>query len=76
MLQKGFIEKTPDSNGRRIYKIVATQKGKALTDIIAPHDLELKKIITNGLTQEEIEITKRTLNKIKANIIDKVKLQI
>ncbi len=73
---KGLIEKTPDSNGRRIYKIVATQKGKDLIKIIEPCDVKLKGFITRGISKEELEITRKTLEKIKKNVRDNVKLQI
>lgn len=76
MLQKGLIEKVCDSNGRRIYKISATQKGKDLIKKIEPLDKELRQFITRDISQEDLEITQRTLEKIKANVIDNVKLQI
>ncbi|MCM1338074.1 MAG: MarR family transcriptional regulator [Muribaculaceae bacterium] len=76
LLEKGLIEKTVDSNGRRIFKIFATDKGKALTEKILPTDIELRQIITNNISAEELEITKKTLEKINLNVRDKVKLQI
>jgi len=76
LLRKELIEKITDSNGRRIYKIIATQKGKDLIKKIEPHDIELRKFITRGISEEELQITKRTLEKIKTNVIDSVKLQI
>lgn len=74
--QKGLITKTQDSNGRRIFKIVATEKGKGLIKKIESCDLMLREIISNGITEEELEITRNTLRKIKQNVIDRVKLQI
>lgn len=76
LLQKNLIEKSPDSNGRRIYKIKATEKGKNLIKSIEHLDLELRHYITRNISSEDLEITKRTLEKIKINVIDKVKLQI
>lgn len=76
LLNKGLIEKVTDSNGRRIYKIHATQKGKDLIDKISPHDIELRSFITRNIPPEDLEITKRTLQKIKENVIDNIKLQI
>lgn len=76
LLQKGLIEKTADSNGRRIYKIVATQKGKDLIKTIAPCDVYLREFITRGISKEDLDVTRRTLEKIKSNVIDNVKLQI
>ena len=76
LFEKELIYKASDSNGRRIYKIFVTQKGKDLINEIKPTDLELRKIIQNNVTPEELEITKRTLEKIKLNVRDKVRLQI
>lgn len=76
LLKKDLIEKVTDSNGRRIYKIHATQKGKELIAKISPHDIELRSFITRNISPEDLEITKRTLQKIKENVIDNIKLQI
>lgn len=76
LLQKELIEKVPDSNGRRIYKINATQKGKDLIKKIEPQDKELRNFITRDISPQDLEITKKTLNHIKANVINSIKLQI
>lgn len=76
LLQKGLIQKKIDSNGRRIFKIIPTQKGKDLIKKIEPCDMELRKFITKDISKEELNITRKTLEKIKANIIDNIKLQI
>lgn len=76
LLNKGLIEKVTDSNGRRIYKIHATQKGKDLINKIAPLDRELRNFITRNISSEDLDITRRTLQKIKENVIDNIKLQI
>lgn len=74
--QKGFIEKIPDSNGRKIYKLIVTQKGKDARDKILSTDIELRNIITNNISEEELAVTFNTLEKMNLNIRDKVKLQI
>lgn len=76
LLQKELIKKIPDSNGRRIYKISATEKGKNLIKIIEPLDKELRQFITRDISNKDLEITRRTLEKIKSNVIDNIKLQI
>ena len=74
--QKGFIEKIPDSNGRKIYKLIVTQKGKDARDKILSTDIELRNIITNNISEEELAVTFNTLEKMNFNVRDKVKLQI
>lgn len=76
LLEKELITKTTDSNGRRIFKIVATEKGKDLCRSLIPVDKELRKIITENITEEELNVTFNTLQKIKGNVQTKVKLQI
>lgn len=76
LLQKELIEKISDSNGRRIFKISATEKGKNLIKEIEPLDMELRQFITRDISPEDLKITRRTLEKIKANVIDDIKLQI
>ena len=76
MHNNGLIEKIPDSNGRRIFKLIVTEKGKKLKDEIFPMDIDLRKMITNNITEEELAVTFNTLEKMNKNIRDKVKLQI
>ena len=76
MQQNKLIEKIPDSNGRKIYKLIVTEKGKKLKDEVFPVDVNLREMITNNITKEELAITFNTLEKMNLNIRDKVKLQI
>ena len=76
MHKKGLIEKIPDSNGRKIYKLVVTEKGKKARDCVFPTDIDLRKQITKDISEEELAITLATLEKMNMNIRDKVKLQI
>ena len=76
MHQKGLLEKIPDSNGRKIYKLIVTEKNKEIKERIFPTDIDLIKMITNGISKEELAITFSTLEKMNLNIRDKVKLQI
>ncbi len=74
--EKELIQKIIDSNGRRIYKIVVTPKGKALRDKILSTDMELRSIITKDISKEELDSLISTLAKIYKNVREKVKLQI
>lgn len=74
--KKELIQKIIDSNGRRIYKIVVTPKGKALRDKILSTDMELISIITKDISKEELDSLISTLAKIYKNVREKVKLQI
>ncbi len=74
--EKELIQKIIDSNGRRIYKIVVTPKGKALRDKILSTDMELISIITKDISKKELDSLISTLAKIYKNVREKVKLQI
>ncbi len=76
MHKNGLIEKIPDSNGRKIYKLIVTEKGKKLKDKVFPTDIDLRNAITNNISAEELATTFNTLEKMNKNIRDKVKLQI
>ncbi len=76
MQHKGFIEKIPESHGRKIYKLVVTEKGKKARDMVFPADIYLREMITKDISEEDLAVTFCTLEKMNMNIRDKVKLQI
>lgn len=76
MHKNGLIEKIPDSNGRKIYKLIVTEKGKKIKDLVFPTDIDLRNAITSNISAEELATTFNTLEKMNKNIRDKVKLQI
>lgn len=76
MHKNGLIEKIPDSNGRKIYKLIVTEKGKKIKDMVFPTDIDLRNAITSNISAEELATTFNTLEKMNKNIRDKVKLQI
>ncbi len=74
--EKGLIEKVEAANGRKIFKILVTDKGRELREKIHPTTLEIRRILTNNISEEELITTMNTLKKIYDNVIDRVKLQI
>lgn len=76
MHKNGLIDKIPDSNGRKIFKLIVTEKGRKLKDKVFVTDIELRNDITKGITQDELAVTFNTLEKMNLNIRGKVKLQI
>ena len=74
--EKGLVNRINDSNGRKIYKLVVTQKGREVAALIQPTVIELRKIITKGLKKEELELFLSITDKIYYNLKDKVNLQI
>ena len=76
MHKNGLVEKIPDSNGRKIYKLVVTEKGKELKEKVFQTDIYLRGEITKDISAEDLAVTFNTLEKMNMNIRDKVKLQI
>lgn len=76
MHKNGLVEKIPDSNGRKIYKLVVTEKGKELKEKVFQTDIYLRGEITNGISAKDLAVTFNTLEKMNMNLRDKVKLQI
>ncbi len=73
--EKELITKIEASHGRRIYKILVTKKGLELRNKIKPFAEELRKILATDITEEELTITLKTLNKVYENARALVKLQ-
>ncbi len=76
MHKNGLVEKIPESHGRKIYKLVVTEKGRKIKESIFQTDIDLRNAITKDITEEELTVTFNTLEKMNVNIRDKVKLQI
>lgn len=74
--EKELIKRQQASNGRRIFKISVTPKGKTIHNEMKPMTQELRKTLINGISNEEIEIMIATLNKVYDNARPLVKLQI
>ncbi len=74
--EKDLVKRVPDSNGRQIYKIIVTEKGKKLREKIHPVSVEIRNIVTKGIAKEDLEKCLEILGQMLENIKDKVNLQI
>jgi MarR family transcriptional regulator, transcriptional regulator for hemolysin len=66
--EQGIVIRRPDHNDRRNNLIFLTGELEAKWELIIECALELEKASRRGLSQEELEITKRTLCKIAQNV--------
>jgi MarR family transcriptional regulator for hemolysin len=66
--EQGIVIRRPDHNDRRNNLIFLAGKSEAKWELIIECALELEKASCQGLSQEELEITKRTLCKIGQNV--------
>lgn len=74
--EKGLITKEEAAQGRKVYKILITEKGRVLRDEILPTAIGIKKILAKNISEEELDITLNTLKKVYDNAVELVKLQI
>lgn len=66
--EQGIVIRRPDHNDRRNNLIFLTGESEAKWELIIECAIELEKASRQGLSQEELEITKRTLRKIAQNV--------
>lgn len=71
-----LIEKTPDVNKRKIYKITITQKGKEAYEEALPGVLDVWQDAIEGIDDIEIATCIKVLEKIKHNLESKLHIQI
>lgn len=74
--EKELITKIEAAQGRRVFKILITEKGRKLRDKMLPTALELREILAQNISEEELTITLNTLKKVYDNARGLVKLQI
>ncbi|SDQ28133.1 MarR family transcriptional regulator [Carnobacterium viridans] len=65
--RNGLIEKRADSVNKKIKRLFTTLKGDELAEYIVKENLYSNKIALQGLSDEEVKIFSRILNKIKQN---------
>ena len=68
--EQGIVTRKLDHNDRRNNLIFLTGKSEAKWELIIECALELEKASRQGLREEELETTKRTLSKIAQNVTD------
>lgn len=66
--EQEIVERRPDPNDRRNNRIFLTGKSEGKWELIIEHALELEKASRQGISEEELEITKKTLGRITQNI--------
>ena len=66
--KKGLIQRIDDDFDRRKYLISLTTDGKDFFDRMLPRISEIRDQVVKGLSKEEIQALKSTLNKIRRNL--------
>lgn len=64
----GFVSRQSDLNDRRSNRIVLTDKSNGIIQDVINYGEKLKKIILSNISEDELSITKRTLDKMWGNV--------
>ena len=70
-----LVTRKPDVNKRKIFKIFITDEGKKVFEKVIPTALELWQRTIEGVSEEELQITLRVLNKFKENLEKDLNIQ-
>lgn len=65
---KGFVTKQAGRTDRRSFVVFATDKGRALIDLIVPIEKQTIADATAGISEEHVELLHRLLRQIGENI--------
>ncbi len=71
-----LVTRKSDVNKRKIYKIFITNKGREVFDKVIPTALEIWQKTIEGVEENDLKITLRTLNKFKENLEKDLNIQI
>jgi len=66
--KRGYIERRADEADKRIYRIFLTERGEALSEELIPLVSDHLEHIFAGLTEEDLQMMRRTLEHILGNI--------
>lgn len=65
--EQGYVLRRSDEHDRRITKLYVTKKGEAIVEMINQVLADWHAIITDGLSDEECEVTERLMGRVAAN---------
>lgn len=68
MEREGYVTRQKDINDRRITKLVLTDKGREYREKLLPEGEKMAQIFTKGITNEEISVFLKVIDKMLSNI--------
>jgi DNA-binding MarR family transcriptional regulator len=71
----GMVRREEDANGRKIYKIYITEKGKKVYDKVLPTILKVWGTTVKGIPEKELEVLLKVLEKIRINLSENLNIQ-
>lgn len=77
ILEKGgFVERRSDKNKRKVFKIYLTQKAKDIFPKLQEVTTKYRSVMTQGISNSELDACLQVLNKLLENLLDKVEMSL
>lgn len=77
ILEKGgFVERRSDKNKRKVFKIYLTQKAKDIFPKLQEVTTKYRSVMTQGISNSELDACLKVLNKLLENLLDKVEMSL
>ncbi len=73
---QGYITKTVDTEDKKKMHLEITEKAKPIIKEVRKEAKQMKRLVFDGITKEEVEVTKVVLNKIKINLKNNYKIDL
>ena len=64
----GYVKRIKDPEDRRITKLLLTEEGRGLRELLIPEGEKMSEIITQGISEEKINIFLQVLRKMTDNV--------
>lgn len=65
----GLVERRPDPIDRRVKRVFLTREGRKVVGRHKELDKTVNDVISQGISEDDIEVTMRTLEKMKSNLL-------
>ncbi|MGH6968132.1 MAG: MarR family winged helix-turn-helix transcriptional regulator [Stellaceae bacterium] len=69
MERRGLVVRVQNRNDRRKFNIYLTKTARALRELLLPEARDVNRVATAGLSAAEVEALKRTLTRLRANLM-------
>lgn len=76
LVKNGYVERRSDKNKRKVFKIFLTKKAKDLFPKFEEITKNYRKLMTQGICEDELRVCLNVLNKVLANLLDKVDMSL
>lgn len=68
LVERGLVERMSDPQDRRVYRLHATVKSRALLAELEPLGGAVRESVLDGIGEEDLQVLKKLLHRIKTNL--------